>query len=203
MAGFGKIIIAMALVVAGAFLSFTGIGLVVGFPLILVATGLFMAGIGEMGFKSARAVAKGAAKATKGKPAPATQETPLPGPSDEFKSKWAQLSRYDPEISSAVAHLSGYGNEAVMRFRDIYADVDNKAAIPGIVADVENYARSITDASQWVPAGFKQSGSRAGITIYHNGPKHFWAAGEHFRTVDEAIAYAYKITGKTPQTARQ
>lgn len=205
MAGFGKIFLAIMLIVAGAFLSFTGIGLIVGFPLMLVATGLFMAGIGEMGFKTARAVAKGGVKAAKDKSASAAASapaaSPLPGPSEEFRAKWPQLSRYDPDISAAVAHLSAYGNEAVMRFRDIYADVNNKAAIPGIVSDVETFARSITDPSQWAPAGFKKSGSRVGIPIYHNGPKHFWAAGEHFRTVDEAIAYAHQLTGKAPQNA--
>lgn len=205
MAGFGKILLAILLILAGVFLSFTGIGLIVGIPLMLVATGLFMAGIGEMGFKTARAVAKGGVKVANAKSASASTSAPatppLAGPSDEFRSKWPQLSRYDPDISAAVSHLSAYGNEAVMRFRDIYADVNNKAAIPGIVSDVEAFAQTVTDPGQWAPTGFQKRATRFGVSVYHGSPNQLWAAGEYFRTVDEAVAYLQQIKGKTSQNA--
>lgn len=50
--------------------------------------------------------------------------------------EWVALSKYDPDISQAVAHLTPLGDAAVARFKDIYLRVKRKDAIPQIVNDI-------------------------------------------------------------------
>lgn len=116
----------------------------------------------------------------------------LAGPSHEFRARWPDLSRYDPDIAAAVTKLSPYGNEAVLRFRDAYGALNNKDAIPAIVADIEGFARTVKVPSDWAPQGYKRDHSLRGIPIYRSG-KSYWVAGEHFGNMKDAQDEARRI----------
>lgn len=116
----------------------------------------------------------------------------LPGASADFRAKWPDLARYDPDISRAVDHLTQYGNEAVLRFRDAYGAVADKAAIPTIIADIEAKARSITDPSGWAPDGFQKAGTAHGLQLFKSG-NTYWVAGEHLSNIDAAMAFASQL----------
>ncbi|WP_298957260.1 hypothetical protein [uncultured Methylobacterium sp.] len=59
------------------------------------------------------------------------------GDSAAFRERWASLAAYDPDIKAAVERLAALGPAAVDRFRQAYAEVQTKEAIPLIVADLE------------------------------------------------------------------
>lgn len=119
----------------------------------------------------------------------ATTHLALPGPNPEFRAKWPDLARYDADISSAVDRLAPYGNEAVLRFRDVYASVNDKSAIPAIVSDIEAHARSITDPSGWAPAGFTQAPVERGIPVFKQA-NTLWVCGEYFQDANSLCATA-------------
>lgn len=116
----------------------------------------------------------------------------LPGANPDFRAKWADLARYDADVSNAVDQLAPYGNEAVLRFRDVYSAVNDKAAIPAIVADIEAHAQSISDASGWAPAGFKKDFTERGVPIFKSG-KTYWVAGEYFPDIYGARVFARQL----------
>ncbi len=123
---------------------------------------------------------------------PPTAVASLPNVNPDFRAKWTNLARYDADISNAVDKLTPYGNEAVLRFRDIYETVNDKAAIPAIVADIEAHAKSITDPTGWAPEGFKQAGVENGVPVFRSGNR-FWVGGEHFPDANSATAFAYQL----------
>lgn len=127
-----------------------------------------------------------------GSNAPPTAVAALTGANSDFRAKWANLARYDVDIRNAVDKLAPYGNEAVLRFRDIYETVNDKAAIPAIVADIEAHAKSITGSSGWAPEGFKQAGVEHGVPVFRSGNR-FWVGGEHFPDSNSAIAFARQL----------
>jgi hypothetical protein len=59
------------------------------------------------------------------------------GDTAAFQDRWAALAAYDPDVKAAVERMAALGPAAVERFRQAYADVQAKEAIPLIVADLE------------------------------------------------------------------
>ncbi|GJD96239.1 hypothetical protein [Methylobacterium iners] len=66
-----------------------------------------------------------------------TKSQQRPGETEAFRNRWTSLAAYDPEIKAAVERLSALGPPAVAQFRLSWGDVQNKEAIPLIVADIE------------------------------------------------------------------
>lgn len=60
--------------------------------------------------------------------------------SEAFKAldaRWDSLTRYDPDVRAVVERIGPLGPEAVDRFKRLYAEQQDKGAIPLIVADIE------------------------------------------------------------------
>lgn len=111
----------------------------------------------------------------------------------EADQKWADLVKYDPEIGAAVSQLKGYGPAAVHRFRSAYGSVNNKAAIPAIVADIlTSVQKGSLAPTKPIPSGYIQKSARNGIGIYGNG-RSYWVEGEFFGSMPSAEAWADKV----------
>jgi hypothetical protein len=58
-------------------------------------------------------------------------------PASIADDKWTALITYDPDIKNAFEIAMVRGQGAVAFLRDVYAKVDNKAALPNIIADIK------------------------------------------------------------------
>lgn len=110
-------------------------------------------------------------------------------------SRWENLVRYDPDIGAAVNRLAVYGPSAVERLRNIYSDIQDKAALPSIVSDIE-VEFDPGNSPNAIPLGFQQVAERAGVPIYSNG-KTFHVDGNSFNLLENAKAYALFVSRRT------
>lgn len=98
---------------------------------------------------------------------------------------WDTLVKYDPDLRSAYEQVAPLGPDAIRMLHDIYSKVQNKAALPSIVADIVKSAQT----SHLLPIGFSLVESVNGMSVGQRG-KEYWAGGQIFTSLSTAKAYA-------------
>lgn len=90
------------------------------------------------------------------------------------------------------------------RKRTVYSHVQNKEAIPAMVADI------IKNAQQrvaFLPHGFSQHSERDGVAIYSDGTGRFWIDGQYFSSLQSARGFARSLARRShaagPSTPHQ
>ena len=128
--------------------------------------------------------------------ASSSQSLPLESPAEDLDQKWAALVRYDPEIRAAAEQVAPYGPLATSMLRDLYTAVQNKAALPSIISDIINSAKT-TGLAPLVPSGFAQIEQISGVPIYGNNRGQFWLNGQTFGDKSTARVYARVLSKKS------
>lgn len=88
----------------------------------------------------------------------------LPAARTDLDERWDNLAKFDPDIRAAVGRLEPFGLVAVSAFKVIYSDVQDKASIPSIVAEIES--ATTTDRAKMAKLTFVEMS--CGLPIFQN-----------------------------------
>lgn len=143
----GKLVIGSFMFVFGLFFLFTGVGAIIGIPLVaggLVMGAAGMASLGTTAVKTGISVSRivrdmnqpsqsmeaGPAVASAADNPARAVVSPLDNPA------WKTLKEFDADIQQALAKLSGFGPKAEERLASAYLFVNDKGLLPSIVAKI-------------------------------------------------------------------
>ncbi len=101
-----------------------------------------------------------------------------------FDEKWSDLSRYDPDIKSAVEELAPFGKSAVEEFKLKYHKEANKASIPLIVSDIKGERTALK------VAGAEEFESHKGTPIFKDVNGMFYVDGKQTVNLNTARTIA-------------
>lgn len=100
-------------------------------------------------------------------------------------NRWNNLVNFDPDIIAAVEALRPNGDAAILAFRTIYQDVDDKSAIPNIVSRIQN--SSFEDCMALAKLAYNSK--YQGVSIYVDSNRNFYVDGKRFRSDSEVRSY--------------
>ena len=136
-----KLIIGSAMFIFGIFFLFTGIGVVIGLPLVAGGLGMAAAGFTSLGKTAVKAgmyvsnANKGAKEYSQPARANPTATSTLDNPA------WKTLKEFDADVKAAVAQLSGLGRPAEERLASAYLAVNDKSLLPAMVTTILEESR--------------------------------------------------------------
>lgn len=107
-------------------------------------------------------------------------------PTGDLGARWDALAAYDPDVKAAVARLAplGEGAGAGDELRRLYGQVQDKAALPAIVVDLER------KWAGYAALGLAKCETRAGVDILRDAQGLYHVAGRQSGDLRTARAMA-------------